>query len=160
MTDYCDDCGEEVVETDNYCGNCGTQLRDDCYHCQERMNALSLEAYQDRSQQTAKGYADPRTKLAPDTRMGMDEQEVKAMFLALAVNGEAGELGEKVKKYVRENDDSYLEEAKDELGDVLWYLSQIATLLDVSLEEVAKSNLDKLHDRQERGMITGQGDDR
>jgi NTP pyrophosphatase (non-canonical NTP hydrolase) len=157
---FCDNCGEQVAEADNYCGECGSQLCDNCYYCQERMNALSLEAYQDRSQQTAGGYADPRMKSAPDTRMGMEERKVKGMFLALALNGEAGDLGEKVKKYVRENEDQYLEEAKAELGDVLWYLSQLATLLDVSLEEVAEDNLDKLLDRQERGQITGQGDDR
>jgi NTP pyrophosphatase (non-canonical NTP hydrolase) len=121
---------------------------------------MDFNEYQDLSKQTAQGYADPRLKSAPDTRMGIEERKVKGMFLALALNGEAGELGEKVKKYARENDEAYLDEAKAELGDVLWYLTQLATLLGVSLEDVAEENMDKLLDRQERGKITGQGDDR
>lgn len=47
-----------------------------------------------------------------------------------------------------------------ELGDVLWYLSQIAADNNWSLEDVAKSNLDKLESRQLRNMIMGSGDNR
>ena len=47
---------------------------------------------------------------------------------------------------------------KDELGDVLWYLTQICTELDLSLEEVAEQNITKLFDRLERGVIGGEGD--
>ena len=51
-------------------------------------------------------------------------------------------------------------EITKELGDVLWYLSQIATELDVSLEDVAGENLKKLFSRMERGLISGDGDNR
>lgn len=115
---------------------------------------MELSEYQRESRRTAKGIANP-SRVA-----GEGDHQVKAMFLALAINGEAGELGEKAKKYVRESDDEYLEEAKQELGDVLWYIAQFATLLDVDLSEVAEDNLDKLLDRDERGVIQGQGDDR
>ena len=47
-----------------------------------------------------------------------------------------------------------------ELGDVLWYLTQICTELDLTLEEVAEANLVKLFDRLERGKIKGDGDNR
>ena len=47
---------------------------------------------------------------------------------------------------------------KGELGDVLWYLTQICTELDLSLEEVAAENIEKLFDRLERGVIGGEGD--
>ena len=47
---------------------------------------------------------------------------------------------------------------KGELGDVLWYLTQICTELDLTLEEVAAYNLEKLLDRLERGVIRGDGD--
>jgi NTP pyrophosphatase (non-canonical NTP hydrolase) len=49
---------------------------------------------------------------------------------------------------------------KAELGDVLWYLSQVATELDLSLDEIAEYNIDKLMDRLERGKIRGDGDNR
>lgn len=113
-----------------------------------------FNAYQDVSRQTAQGFADPLDL------SGEADKQTTALFLALAINGEAGEIGEKVKKYVREGDEQYLRETEDELGDVLWYLTQLSTLLGKDLGDVAEDNLDKLLDRQERGVITGQGDNR
>lgn len=115
------------------------------------MNAF--ETYQQKSKQTALDWANPD--------VGSEaERKQTALFLALALNGESGELGEKIKKYVREDDEEYLDEAKSELGDILWYMAQLATLLDEDLGTIAEVNLIKLLDRQERGVITGQGDNR
>jgi hypothetical protein len=50
------------------------------------------------------------------------------------------------------------EALKYELGDVLWYLAQIATELDLSLDEIASANLEKLFSRLERNQIKGDGD--
>lgn len=47
-----------------------------------------------------------------------------------------------------------------ELGDVLWYLSGVAKDNGITLDEVAKTNLAKLSDRAERGVLKGSGDDR
>jgi len=49
---------------------------------------------------------------------------------------------------------------KKELGDVLWYLSAIASDLDISLEDVARTNLKKLESRLIRNKIRGTGDNR
>ncbi len=81
-------------------------------------------------------------------------------YLALGLVGESGEVAEKVKKYIREDDPGYLEQLDKELGDVLWYLARLADERGLDLSDVAERNLDKLLDRKERGRIHGQGDDR
>ena len=86
------------------------------------------------------------------------------IYPTLGLVGESGEVAEKVKKALRDNqgvmDDSRRKAIKDELGDVLWYLAQIATELNLSLEDIAQGNLQKLASRQERGKLHGQGDNR
>ncbi|MFA7365358.1 MAG: MazG nucleotide pyrophosphohydrolase domain-containing protein [Patescibacteria group bacterium] len=52
------------------------------------------------------------------------------------------------------------EEIKKELGDVLWYISQLSTELNIDLEDVAKTNLEKLLSRQKRNVLGGSGDNR
>lgn len=83
-------------------------------------------------------------------------------YLSLKLNGEAGEVGEAYAKFLRGDYD--LTEAKrrisKELGDVLWYVSQLATELDITLGDVANDNIRKLNDRKQRGTIRGSGDDR
>lgn len=117
------------------------------------ISLLNFGEYQRRSKETAKEWADPDVDSSSDLK-------TTALFLATALNGETGELSEKIKKFVREDDERYLEEAQAELGDVLWYFAQIASLLDVDLGTVARDNLVKLEDRDERNVILGQGDDR
>ena len=84
------------------------------------------------------------------------------VYPTLGLVNEAGEVAGKIKKIFRDKDGVILEtdrEAlKSELGDVLWYLTQICTELDLSLEEVAARNITKLFDRLERGVIRGEGD--
>ena len=82
----------------------------------------------------------------------------------LGLAGEAGELCNKYKKILRdkggEADINDMGELAKELGDVLWYVAQIATELDTDLEIVARRNLMKLEDRQNRGVLGGSGDNR
>ena len=86
------------------------------------------------------------------------------IYPTLGLVNEAGEVAGKIKKIFRDKQGEITEvdrEAlKQELGDVLWYLAQIATELGVELEEVASANLVKLAGRLERGQIGGEGDDR
>lgn len=80
-------------------------------------------------------------------------------YVALGLNGEAGEVAEKVKKQIRDDADK-TGDLLDELGDVLWYLARVADELDADLSDVAEANLDKLFDRDRRGQLHGEGDNR
>lgn len=84
-------------------------------------------------------------------------------YLSLGLVGEAGEVANKVKKVIRDNDRHIGDIVKDldhELGDILWYIAQICEALGLSMELTAEHNLDKLSDRKRRGKIKGSGDER
>jgi NTP pyrophosphatase (non-canonical NTP hydrolase) len=86
------------------------------------------------------------------------------VYPTLGLVNEAGEVAGKIKKVFRDKGGEISEETraalKAELGDVLWYLAQTATELGLSLDDIAEYNLAKLLDRQARGKIQGDGDDR
>jgi len=85
-------------------------------------------------------------------------------YPVLGLCGEAGETAEKFKKIIRDKNSIIDEEDKKqiekELGDILWYMSAICSLLEMKLSDVAKNNLEKLNSRMERGKLQGSGDDR
>jgi len=85
--------------------------------------------------------------------------QYRVVYPALGLAGEAGEVAEKVKKHIRDGVLN-VEELKKEIGDVLWYLAAIASDLDLTLNDVAEANLQKLRSRQTRGVISGNGDNR
>ena len=86
------------------------------------------------------------------------------IYPTLGLVGEAGEVAEKVKKVIRDKNGIFDEESKNgikkELGDVLWYLSNLCDEFNFSFEEVAIQNLEKLKKRASKGMISGSGDNR
>jgi NTP pyrophosphatase (non-canonical NTP hydrolase) len=86
------------------------------------------------------------------------------VYPTLGLAGEAGEVAEKVKKLLRDDGGVLSDERRAalaaELGDVLWYVAQVATEAGLDLEAVAQANLDKLLSRQERGVLSGSGDSR
>ena len=96
-------------------------------------------------------------------------------YLSFGLMAEAGEVADKIAKAVRRgeisinNDEIIIKRGSgeeltqniaDELGDVLWFVAMMARRLGFSLEEVMRRNLDKLADRQARGVIIGDGDKR
>lgn len=85
-------------------------------------------------------------------------------YTALGLNGEAGEVGEVVKKTLRDHNGVFDDERKQrlakEMGDVLWYLAETATQVGLSLGDIAAGNHAKLKDRQDRGVLRGDGDER
>lgn len=86
------------------------------------------------------------------------------VYPALGLANEAGEVLGKLKKVYRDHGGHVTPEIKmaltKELGDVLWYVSEIAVQLDIDLGDVAMGNLHKLFGRLEAGTIQGDGDSR
>lgn len=85
-------------------------------------------------------------------------------YPVLGLASEAGEVAGAAKRIQRDDGGvltgARLNEIAAELGDTLWYLSQVATELKVPLDDVAKMVLAKLSDRAARGVIHGKGDKR
>ena len=106
---------------------------------------LSFNEYQSRADQTA---------IYPPEK-GFE-------YLATGLAAEAGEVAGLISKGIRGDNLGMVAEDDlvKEIGDVLWFVAQLASHMDIDLEEVAEKNLAKLEDRQKRGVIKGSGDDR
>jgi NTP pyrophosphatase (non-canonical NTP hydrolase) len=91
-------------------------------------------------------------------------QDEALNYLTLGLASEAGEVAGRIKKVIRDKnsivDAAEAKEIGKELGDVLWYVAQLALCLNITLESIAVDNLAKLSDRAERGVIGGDGDNR
>lgn len=121
---------------------------------------MRMNEYQDLAGSTNKGTALYKLCIGGEPTAGM--QQVTGMYNAMGLAGECGEVAEKIKKYAR--DGAFFPDLRDaiqkELGDVLWYLSQLAADFGLSLEQVASANLEKLASRAQRGVLSGSGDNR
>lgn len=103
-----------------------------------------------------------RTSL--DTVYGEAEPMGRLIYPTLKLAGEAGEFAEKVGKLLRDKDGRIDDDDRaalaDELGDVLWYAAEVATVLNIQLAEVGSRNIEKLQSRAQRGVLQGSGDNR
>jgi len=112
-----------------------------------------IKTFQEYQIQTAKTAIYPKEKI---------EDGINYCILGLC--GESGEISNKFKKVLRDDggkiSDKKCKDLFDEVGDVLYYISELTTCLGYNLEDVATSNINKLKDRQERNKITGSGDNR
>lgn len=88
----------------------------------------------------------------------------KLLYPVLGLSNESGEFLGKIKKVFRDNNGIIDEKTKKdlggELGDILWYIAETCTQLDLDLESVAMDNIEKLLSRKARGKIGGSGDNR
>lgn len=100
----------------------------------------------------------------PCGTIGREAHAVNYFSPALGLAKEAGEVAGKYAKAIRDNhgviDHDRETAIVKELGDVMWFVAELATCLGVELEDVAQKNLDKLASRKARGVIGGSGDDR
>ena len=110
--------------------------------------AMLLSDYQDRSRATA---------VYPNSGDNI-------LYPTLGLCGEAGEVAEKIKKMIRDDGGELSDERRaalsKELGDVLWYVAQIATEAELDLDAIAEENIAKLLSRRDRGVLSGSGDER
>ena len=98
-----------------------------------------------------------KTAIYPDSH--------KIIYPALGLAGEAGEVANKVKKFIRDGADKESFEVKKleiaaEIGDVLWYCANLANDLGINLSDIASENYAKLSGRSKRGTLGGDGDNR
>ena len=121
----------------------------------QRSEAEPPEYYEDDWQQ----YQQEATKTALHVKT-----DHPVVYPTLGLANEAGEVAGKIKKIFRDKQGKFsnedLTDLKYELGDVLWYLSQVCTALDLDLGDVAEANLKKLLSRKTRGKLQGDGDKR
>ena len=117
------------------------------------INETDIEAFKYYNSQDMDDYQ----KNAAETAIYSSKHAVICPALGLAA--EAGEVANKVKKILREGDFDRKAIA-DEIGDCLWYIAALCRDLNISMNDVAKTNLFKLQDRQKRGVISGSGDNR
>ena len=91
-------------------------------------------------------------------------QDKALEYLALGLVSEAGEVAGKVKKLIRDHGSQLTDEQSEmlqaEIGDVLWYISELCTTLKVNMATVARNNIEKLTKRKESNTIHGSGDNR
>src|SRR5262249_24249044 len=103
-----------------------------------------------------------RTAHMPEDKK--DDPHYALMYFCMGLAGETGEVIEKVKKVIRNHHGDIPEDKraliKHEIGDVLWYLSQTARMCDITLDDAAAANIEKLADRAKRGVIKSEGDTR
>ncbi len=107
---------------------------------------------------------DEYQKRALKTKVVNPDPAMDKTILAMGISGEAGGVLEKWKKIVAYKKGvitkAELEDLKKELGDVVWYIATFAQSLGLSFEEIIQLNVSKLQDREKRGVIKGQGDNR
>lgn len=71
---------------------------------------------------------------------------------AMGLSGESGEVTDELKKVIYHGHDLDVEKIEKELGDVMHYVSGLASMLDLSLEDIAKKNIEKLKTRYPNGF--------
>lgn len=103
-----------------------------------------------------------------------------AMYPALGLAEEAGEVCGKIAKFIRKNmgfqpatvyrddksitdywnekNEQFRKDLSKELGDAMWMIAELCTVYGLDLGEVMAENIEKLADRKDKGLIIGEGD--
>ena len=97
---------------------------------------------------------DEYQQLAARTLGGDRTHEQQLANAALGLTGEAGEVAEVIKKHLFHATPLDRDAIKKELGDCLWYIAAFGTVLGLSLDDIAKENVEKLRRRYPDGFDT------
>lgn len=97
-------------------------------------------------------------RLAESTAIYPPDYRITYPIMGLV--GEVGEFANKYKKVIRDGTEFTQEDMKKELGDILWYIAVLADDCNISFGDLAIANIEKLLDRQQRGVLGGSGDNR
>lgn len=98
---------------------------------------MRLNEYQYHAERSANMTVEPKLQLAN---------------YGLGITGEAGEVADIIKKGVFHGHSLDVDEIEKELGDVLWYIANIASICNLDLSRVAEKNIDKLQKRYPKGF--------
>ena len=90
--------------------------------------------------------------LAERTSGAGQQGERRQIIAALGLAGEAGEFANMIKKLTAHGHDIPPQELADELGDVLWYLAEASSACGLTLDDIARQNVDKLRARYPDGF--------
>jgi len=134
---------------------------------------VRIDDYQNKTADTAGPYLkscravldrERMTLILDPTEPTLGETLLRSAYLAGKLNGEAGEVAEEVFKALRDDLGIFtterLVQIMKELGDVMWYVSQLCNELGLSLDDVMQLNLAKLQARKGLGKLQGSGSDR
>jgi NTP pyrophosphatase (non-canonical NTP hydrolase) len=86
-------------------------------------------------------------KIAISTAKPWESANIRLAYFGLGLNGEAGECAEIIKKHLSGSKQIDPDALKRELGDVLWYLSALASYFNFDLNDIAKTNIEKIKAR-------------
>ena len=87
-----------------------------------------------------------------DYDLETDPRHARVAIASMGLAGETGELIDMLKKWAGHGHELNLDDGEKELGDILWYISEIATTLDLRLAQIAERNEEKLNARYPDGF--------
>jgi NTP pyrophosphatase (non-canonical NTP hydrolase) len=125
---------------------------------------FTFQEYQEKAKSTAI-YPELYRKIYPVLGLAGEVNELTEKLIIMSlINVAVGKITERTKKAIRDKNGKFNEEMliliQKELGDILWYISAIATDLDLELQDIALGNLGKLAKRKEENKLQGDGDNR
>ena len=128
---------------------------------------MTIKEYQESTQKTA---VYPRIEWFESYKDNEKDDESVLKYVStigwtypiIGLTGEVGELSNKLKKVIRDNKGKIKnpDDLADEIGDIMWYISQLCNELGLNLEEIMELNIKKLSDRKKRNKLHGSGDKR
>lgn len=91
----------------------------------------------------------------PPGLKGMDLLRSRMVHGVLGVGTEQGEIADQIKRHIYYGTDVDVDNVKEEIGDLVWYLTLLCNVFDLTLQDVIESNRRKLQARYPKGKFDG-----